>query len=291
MNTELIDIALSNSSPLIISKSLIGQADNLAEEHEQFNANYIVAGRHALYRLLGKIYTLSVELDGAIDKAEQISIMRSVLARKHGIRTQDNTPDLTVLVRYITRADRKTAHVYTRAIEAAKNNQISPLSLPEYLEEQGGIERVRANSVESFREEPSLDDLEERGDLTRRYLVARKEYPLASFTVNKKHVAELGGSSGIAVLLCTESKGRYFVLSRVPLDAKLEKTIVDAISRKFSEGLSQVRKNVDRFYKKAIKKREANTMKQMIRQRPKTAEVILRTKRISSFNPKGIYHD
>lgn len=39
-----------------VSKTLIAQADDLALEHERFHTNYVIAGRMALYALLGKIY-------------------------------------------------------------------------------------------------------------------------------------------------------------------------------------------------------------------------------------------
>lgn len=280
MNTEVIEIEVLPPAKLEISRSLIAQADDLAAEHESFHDRYILGGRVALYDLLGKIYELAQKLDDSCDKEDQISLMRVVLAEKYQIRTQENTPDLTVLVRYITRADRKTAHVYARAIEAAKSNKVSPLELPEYLEEQGGVERIRANSVEGVENGPSQESLEERVDLARRYLIARKEYPVTSFAVSKEQLAQLGGSSDLSILLCTESKGRYSVLGRVPLDNKFEKKIIDVFGKQLPDDLSEARKDVDRFYDKAMKKRHEKTMKEMIRQRPKVAEEMLRIQRI-----------
>lgn len=291
MNAELIEVEAKTKS-VIITKTLIGQADDLAEEHEQFNIQYIVSGRIALYDLLRRIYELAERLDVSLDKNDQVSLMRKVLAEKYQIRTQENTPELTVLVRYITRADRKTAHVYARAIEAARFNQIPPLKLPGYLEEQGGLDRVRTFSIDGpgF---TSDSDSEERADLTRRYLAARKQYPVSSFKFSKTQLAQLGGPSELSVLLCSESRGRYSVLGRVPLDAKLEKKIIDVISRRLPTNLSQARKNVENFYRRAMKKREVNMIREMIRQKPKVAEVMLRIQRNRSGvgKPKGLHHD
>ena len=129
---------------LVVTKSLIGQAEDLAAEHEAFNTNYVIGGRKALYSLLGKIAVLVDQFDAAVDKADLIKIVRKNLQEQYGIKTQDNTSDITVLVRYITRAERKTAHVYARAIETARANQIAPAQFTEYLEQAGGIEQIRA---------------------------------------------------------------------------------------------------------------------------------------------------
>jgi len=132
---------------VVITKTLIGQADDLAIEHEHFHGQYIVAGRKALYELLGKIYALSGHLNAAVDREDQVELLRVELANKYGIRTQEILPITTVLVRYITRADRKTAHVYARAIEIARANAIASDNFAKYVEQAGGIERIRADSA------------------------------------------------------------------------------------------------------------------------------------------------
>ena len=88
-----------SQTQLKIVKTLIGQADDLAREHEEFNDRYIISGRKALYELLGKIYALAEQLDSCIDREDQVAILRKVLSEKYGIRTQENTSDITVLVR------------------------------------------------------------------------------------------------------------------------------------------------------------------------------------------------
>ena len=43
---------------LVVTKSLIAQADEVASAHEQFNLHYVVGGRAALYQLLGRMFAL-----------------------------------------------------------------------------------------------------------------------------------------------------------------------------------------------------------------------------------------
>ena len=72
MNIALIEENKEEKSQLLITKSLVCQADDLAEEHEQFNTNYIVGGRLALYELLGKIFDLYKALEASPDKKAQL---------------------------------------------------------------------------------------------------------------------------------------------------------------------------------------------------------------------------
>jgi len=135
---------------LIVTKSLIGQAEELAAEHEQFNEQYVVNGRKALYALLDKIYNLALQFEASPDKANLYRLIETDLTEKHGIRIQANTSDVAMLVRYITRAERKTAHVYARAIESAMQKIIPPVTFEQYIEMAGGLEKIRIDGVNTL---------------------------------------------------------------------------------------------------------------------------------------------
>lgn len=267
---------------LVVTKSLIGQAEDLAAEHEAFNTNYVIGGRKALYDLLGKIAVLVEQFDAAVDKNELIKIVRKNLQEQYGIKTQENTSDTTVLVRYITRADRKTAHVYTRAIETAKANQINPERLPEYLNQAGGVERIRANAAESSQSDLPKHSLKAKLDITRKYLNARREYPVASFTIKAQHDAHFGEAGQLNLLVCSEYQGRYYVLAKLPADTTLEEKVVSDLAEQLPDNLNKFRKNVERFYAKAMKKRSENTLKLLIKRRPAVAAGVLRNKRMQA---------
>lgn len=274
---------IEEKSSLVVTKTLIGQAENLAAEHEAFNTNYVIGGRQALYSLLGKIAALVEQFDAAVDKDELLEIVRTQLQEQYGIKTQHNTSDITVLVRYITRADRKTAHVYSRAIETARANQIAPVQLAGYLEQAGGVERIRANGVENIDNGISKPNLQEKLDLTRKYLNARREFPIATVGVSAKQAVNFGAASHLNVLICSEREGRYYVLAKISADETLEKKLVEALAQQLPDDLKQVDKNIDRFYDKAMKKRSQNTLKALIKQRPAVAAGMLRANRIRSL--------
>jgi len=256
------------SSQLVITKTLIGKADDLAIEHESFHTNYIVAGRKALYELLGKIYSLAEQLDECIDKEDQVRLLRNILFDKYGIRTQENTSDITILVRYITQADRKTAHVYSRAIEAARTNAIPSGDFSEYVEKAGGVERIRADAVISNGINHDVaNDAEEMLDLTRKYLDARSELPIKSFKLSKK-VPAFKSTAKLNYFACYERDGRYYVLTQLPVDLKQETDLIKGLSESICENLSRARRNVRKFHAKAMDKRSERTIREITKKRP-----------------------
>ncbi len=255
MNKDLVKNQ-AKANEVHINKTLIGKADDLAREHEEFNEKYIVSGRKALYELLGKIYCLAEDLDGCIDRKEQVTLLKKVLSKKYGIRTQENTSDTAVLVRYVTQTDRKTAHVYARAIEAARLNKIDSTKFVGYVEQAGGIEKIRLDSVAplvGFKEIGTIEDNKYiRLELARKYITARTEIPLASFVLGKRHSIKVSQVNAFKKFICYERGGRYYVLAEHDREVNPELDLVNFISENLSSDLRSSLKSINSFYKKAM---------------------------------------
>lgn len=274
MKEELTIVNSEINGDLQITKTLIGQADDLAIEHESFHDHYIIGGRTALYELLGKIYSLAEQLDCCVDRDEQLELLRTVLAQKYGIRTQENTSDTTVLVRYITKADRKTAHVYSRAIETARQNGIASNNFVSYVEQAGGVERIRSNGAvapeDDIKGEVSEDELEDMLELTRAYLSARSELPLGSFRSPKGE--RLNGEKGaLTHFICHERNGRQYVLAQRRVSKVQETAIIKEFAKELCADKKTAKKDIGKFYKKAMAKRKQRTMKEIFKKRPEIA--------------------
>lgn len=266
-----------SQTQLKIVKTLIGQADDLAREHEEFNDRYIISGRKALYELLGKIYALAEKLDDCNDRGDQVAILRKVLSEKYGIRTQENTSDTTILVRYITQADRKTAHVYSRAIETARMNKVDSPNFAGYIEGAGGLERIRADNAcpaITYKEVEAIEaDRELRLELARKYLTARTELPLASFRLGRRYLG-LSKSNAFKQFICYERGGRYYVLEEQQIDKTQELKMISELSKKFSDDIATITKNVNIFHAKAMLKRKKRTIKEISKKCPEIAASI-----------------
>ena len=264
-----------SQTQLKLVKTLIGRADDLAREHEEFNDRYIISGRKALYELLGKIYALAEQLDGCIDREDQVTILRKVLSEKYGIRTQENTSDTTILVRYITQADRKTAHVYSRAIETARLNRVDSSKFARYVEQAGGVERIRADNATpaiTYQEIDAIEaDRELCLELARKYLTARTELPLASFNIGRRY-SQTPKTKTYKQFIGYERNGRYYVLAQQDVDDVQELKLVEQIAKGFDPNFKHAAKNVNAFYSKAMLKRKQRTIKEISKKRPELAK-------------------
>lgn len=265
---------------IAVVNTIIGQADDLAKEHEDFYEGYIVAGRKALYELLGKIYALSKQLNAAADREDQVALLKLALASQHGIRTQENTSDTTVLVRYITRADRKTAHVYSRAIEAARANAIASNDFAQYVEQAGGIERIRSNAAISaapiIADEALVDELEEALELARDYLRARSELPIASFKVSRKSPI-IQSDAALKHYICHERNGRQYVLAQLPVGVEQETALVKDFAKELCRDLRVSKRNIKKFHTKAMAKRKERTIREISKKRPELGARLMRS--------------
>jgi hypothetical protein len=229
MNTELIKVKEEEQSHLVITKSLVCQADDLAAEHEQFTS-YIVAGRYALYELLGKIYTLYKQLEVAPDKDLLLKGMRFKLAKTYRIRTQVNTSDLGLLVRYITRADRKTAHVYARAIETAMTNEISLDNFVAYIQNQGGIEQMRAFGADGNLKRLQVNDANEKLEIAKQYLLSVAEKPYAEIELNQNlNQFSQGCFYDYFVGVSTGGK-KYRIVGKINADKEFESKVLKSFA-------------------------------------------------------------
>ena len=261
MKNEIFGLENTKESTLqAITKSFISQADDLAEEHEQFNATYIVGGRLALYDLLAKIFTLYQQLNSAADKKDLISNMKHKLVHGYKIRVQSNSSDAAVLVRYITRADRKTAHVYARVIESAVNNQISVEQFKDYVQECGGVENMRSLGVDPATKAKQEESEQFKYDLGWRYCLAREELPFASFDSsidfsNREDVS-------YEYFACIKRKGKRYVIANIPADLAFNNRAVQLIGNQLG-ALENAEELVSNLYDKAVEIRKERIEKEM----------------------------
>ena len=263
MNTVLVEEKKEGKSHIVITKSIVCQADDLAQEHEQFNANYIVAGRLALYELLRKMFDLYKALEASPDKKEQLSDMKHKLVHQHKIRVQANSSDAGILVRYITRAERKTAHIYARVIEQALSNRISSDHFVDYIEQCGGVEQMRLSGVDQAKAVENEQSLKDNQELAWKYCKAREELPFASFPL--KNIFEYEGKEKVSFeyYVCVKRGDRRYVAANIPADRAFEERAVTLIGNNLATTSLDIGERVDELYEKARQVHKERIAKEM----------------------------
>ncbi len=231
------------SNQLVVNKSLISQAEELATEHDLFNDQYIVTGRRKLYELLSKIMELAEQFEASPDREDLFFNLRYKL-KEANIKVQENTSDVALLVKYITRADRKTTHVYTRAIETAMACHYKAAELPDLISSKGGIEKLKLGVEENPAAALKRQLEDERLLLTREFLQSRSYVPFARFPVPKEFDGIYSDNCEFEYLVCTQVNGSYNVVCKLPAETELENFVLKKLATNLCKDIDQVRPKI-----------------------------------------------
>ncbi len=202
-----------------MKKSLITQAMDLAKAHEAFNTQYVIGGRKALYEMIANIMRFTAAVNASTERDALISSIRRELQNQYNIKTQANSSTTAILVKYITRADRKTTHVYARAIDTAIASNIKADNFAEFAETEGGIEHIRAIGVDADMKEKAEAIINERFALAEEYLLAREEIP---FEVLDSSLNRMDSECRYEYLMCINTGKQLHVVMKVPADLAFE---------------------------------------------------------------------
>ncbi len=234
---------MNNNQLVVINKSLISQAEELATEHDLFNDKYIITGRQKLYELLSKIMGLAEQFEASPDRDDLFFNLRYKL-QEANIKVQENTSNVALLVKYITRADRKTAHVYSRAIETAMACHYKAAELPKVITSAGGLEKLRIAAVDDEKviAQQQLDD--ERLLLTREFLQSRSYVPFARFPAPAEFDDIYSNHCEFEYLVCTQVNGSYNVVCKLPAETDLENFVLKKLATNLCKDIDQVKPKI-----------------------------------------------
>lgn len=119
-------------------QNVLESADRLFQMSEEFDART----NQELYRLLAGIYALYRSAKENGYSQEAVALMADKL-EKAKVKVQENTPALTVFVRYVYRTDRKRAYTYSQALSYAEKKAVPAEDLPSFIDAQGGVTKCK----------------------------------------------------------------------------------------------------------------------------------------------------
>ena len=130
-------------------KDALSKGSTIADKYEAVESDKVAFkdnSREATYGLLVEVMAYVEELDKRSDLSDVLVAMKASLWKNWKIKTQENTSDLGVIVKYITRTKRKNAHMYSRVLEQARKQNKNSSNLLEYITKCGGINKIVASS-------------------------------------------------------------------------------------------------------------------------------------------------
>lgn len=101
----------------------------------------------ALYALLAEVYAFALSVGDSLLHEVIVFRMEQALMRAN-IKVMENTPYMTLVVKYILRSDRQTAHTYSRALRVAQEEGIASADLVAFLTNAGGVNKVTMSKAE-----------------------------------------------------------------------------------------------------------------------------------------------
>jgi hypothetical protein len=215
-----------------IVNSYLNNGNTLAIKHEEYLKKYVTKANEELYQLLSDImkFAQTVVNDKYAEKI--IKEMRVELKRQHNIKTQANSSQLSIIVRFITRTNRKNAHMYSKVLETAIASNVDSNELGGYIAKNGGINKLQktTNSIADDR----LNKLNNLKVYYANVLINKRSLtdPYTSFKVDPNRRSELQDSShscgaSYKFMACTYSdKGELIVIDAIAVDKDLEEKLL-----------------------------------------------------------------
>lgn len=163
---------IKKSPKVDIINTIITHAELLAVRHQNYVGEFVTRANSELYAILAEILKLHETLIANPKRDRLIKLLRRNLKDNFGIKTQAKTKTTALVVKYITRASRKTAHVYGRVLDIAIGEGITSNGLVDYIKRKGGIDKVRkavvsAESAQHHKDTEKLLQVQMRNHLAK----------------------------------------------------------------------------------------------------------------------------
>lgn len=223
--------------------AVIAKSNAVHEQYKQYVDTYVHRANKELYAMLAEILRYAADVFARSDKDAVILAMRKVLKDKYNIKTTTKTGDLGVLLRMVLRnAHRKTICVYKRVLQQAMNNGVDADNLAVYIEQNGGIDKLREGTAEQNTAKRNAMTAMDEQILGSYYLLACEEMrKLGSMEINEDvylRYADARNNDGIAFIACTHNNGKLDMLEFVEINAELNEKLLRKL---YKDGFDKVR--------------------------------------------------
>lgn len=256
---EFFDVSLANSKSVPVPRTsakdlrqkeidaFVSAADVLADEHNKYHTDYIVRGNEALYALLAKIYALCIKIDASESKDAIIKALRISLEEKRDIKTQKNSTLVTMVTRYVAYVSRQVAHTYSRALDVAFKESLTPEQLPAYFVGRGGINKVRETVSEIQAAKTGKEQTEKKQKLVEKILLAYAKRP--EFEIDwKKGIMKAQDAGTFTVIIAANTHGNH--LSGVfacQLSKGIEGMLLSQLTESMPDDVAKIQARLDKL--------------------------------------------
>jgi len=177
------------------------------------------------------------------------------------IKTQSNTPAMTILIKYVVGADRQTAANYSRVLTIAMQDKVPVEELAEYISRRGGISQIHDIESKSIAKKLGAAESKERIDILREIMILTGHTQNYTFNTDievlqhspEKNSAGDGGSFCFFMTVWDYDAKKYKIVSAHDLGSSLEDSVLSVLMRGKPNNLNRLRKGLRALQDSIIK--------------------------------------
>jgi hypothetical protein len=176
------------------SKRLAATRFNVIQVHEQF--------RNLMLGFLSEAYAVYVEAESSEFNDDLYAELRYKL-KEEGVKTQSNTPNAGLIVRYICGPEVKTKSVsdYSKVLDGALQNKISPSDFENWVNEKTMTKVIAEQRAHESKKESYAERLKRARLVVLRALQARETRPIISQKTTAWDAERLLGRDGMWIAI------------------------------------------------------------------------------------------
>ena len=209
-----------------VDDMFVEQADTLVEQYKAYKsdmATYVRKSNTDLYKLLGNMMQMCVEIDASKERGDIIKSLRKKLAEERKIKVQANSKTAAIIAKYVTGVTRKTAHVYARVIDTAMAAGVKADKLAEYIVANGGIDKVRQATVQTATKEMRKEYFDGQIEFARKELRKRAALGVVEHSAGKRFNLQGYKGAEFTYAVCRRGEGGTLeVVATLAQDKQLE---------------------------------------------------------------------
>lgn len=211
------------------NKQIVTQLDEMKGQYEIFESKDLCRSNKTLYSYLGNVYSMFTSIDKK--DLETPKHLKSIL-KQRGVKVQDNTPLLTVLIRYVFNSGRSKSYNYNCVISSAIQKGISPKDLPSHIEEMGGVEECKKDYIPS---QKTIDKKQRMSDLIESIQREFKDLEILGTVETSQQIKKVDGCQFVFTVGRLGDDGKTIELVEVltEMNKTMEKTALKMMSKKY----------------------------------------------------------
>ena len=237
----------------------IQESDDLFKMGQQYEIEVVARGHQSLYELLASIYGLALRIEQSEQATKVVAGIRKYLKDNHQISIQTNSTPMAAVVRYVVRNDKVASSRYTKVLDIARKENLSPDELPAYVTRRGGVTQIQDTEANQLAKATGDKSSKERTEMIRelfKWIAVGSQESIAYTGDIAVHVEpkeddkETSKSTFCVFVACQSEDGTYKIVSANDMGKSYEDNLVKFLGKNMPSDLHTLERGLRNFKKK-----------------------------------------